>query len=303
MAIQAHEGVPPRAKPKPPKAHATRQILRRLAPAATTTRPLETRLTAIERELSGDGVDVFVSQIGGRQRLVDLLSLADATGEGDQIIALLLNPEYEHLSLRRLCEKAGITIAHLLAAYKKAAIVAAHIQAIHIIAGKVIPVVEDVMMRAAPIAIPCPECRDHEAKVAACPFCGGTGQMLKDPDIARQRLALELAGLIEKRGIVVNQNTAISAPAATTAAVVQSTGTLEQLHQAVGELLFDPKRRRKASPALAPGSHPPRPQEEDVPLPYTDPHVIDLPREEPADPDGNDDDNEEEDETLTTRRT
>jgi hypothetical protein len=245
-----------------------------LIPAAART---PDGLTVVEAALNTGAIEVFTKAVGGRQQLAEVLAVASPAGELDTVTTYLLDPRYEAWSLSRLCTHAGITVAHLFAAYKKALLVRAQIEATHIIAAKLPPVVDDVMTRAAPQRVAC-SCL--EATRPACPTCRGTGLTTSEPAVDRQKLALELGQLLEKKGgIVMQQNTIAAGALAST-----RTGALEQLHQAVGDLLFSPGRQRRGAPGVVAtldeellGDPPveipdPRePREEEPELPWGDP--------------------------------
>ena len=102
---------------------------------------------------------------------------------------------------------------------------------------------------------------------------------------AGTKLALELGQLIEKKGgILVQQNTSVAA----TALTATHTGALEQLHQAVGDLLFSPARtrgHRVTTEAPAEGLDPREPAwpvEEEPELPFPGPDDADPPAEPAA---------------------
>ena len=274
MAIRSwdSEGSMPRPRPTPapkPRAPGTHvrtgrpvgrpsnaeRARRALIPAAALADAPD-RYTEEEEDLSAQAVETFTTVVGGRQALIDALAIADTGGQADKVVNALLDPRYNGWSIRRICQLCGITVVELFAAYKKAALVRAHIEATHLIASKLVPVVDDVMTRATPYEIPCvcqqtpPAPLDpHAPPPPPCPVCGGKGLMLNEPDLDRQKLALELGHLTEKRaGLVVNQTQGVLTPAAL---AVPGSGALEQLHQAVGELLFAPGRRRQL-PCVAP---------------------------------------------------
>lgn len=169
----------------------------------------ETALDDVEAVLNYEGVEVFARAVGGRDQLADVLAIAAGPGsEIAKITTYLLDPRYRSWSLARLCHMTGITVAELFAAYKKALITRAHIEATHTIAAKLPAVVVDVMDKA-----------------------------LSDPTVERHKLALEIGQLIEKKGGLLIQQNNVAATAGGVA-----TGSLEQLQQAVGDLLFGGRR-------------------------------------------------------------
>ena len=242
------------------------QTTKGLVPAAARVTPDGTvhALTAEELDANLSAIETFATAVGGRQSLLDTLAVADTAPECEKVVNLLLDPRYASWSLKRLCGIAGITVADLFAAYKKAMIVKAHIEATAIIARKLPPVVADVMTRAAPVDLPCEDCDGkgtlqkrvgHALIDSPCRTCSGTGTVRSTPDLDRQKLALELGQLTQQRGglSIVQQN--LNAASAASAAL--SSGPLEQLQQAVGDLLFSPGRRRTAGPSGADAPAPP----------------------------------------------
>lgn len=244
-----------------------------LVPAAARLPEL---MTHEEADLNAGAIDTFVAAVGGRAQLTDVLSIAGAGLDMDKVTSLLLDPRYSAFSLKRLCTMAGVTVADLFASYRKALIVRAHIEATHLIASKLVPVVEDVMTRAAPIELVCPQCQGAaSAGAAPCSRCLSTGRIRSEPDLDRQKLALELGQLTEKKGgIVVTQN----ANAIAAAALTPNSGALEQLQQAVGDLLFNPRRGGVTDADLPIDVPAPiYPREEEPPLPFDPPVREDPP--------------------------
>ncbi len=203
-------------------------------------------LTEQEASANLAAIDTLVEAIGGKAVLLDTLAVAGGSPEIEAVVDLLLDPRHAKSSIRRLCTMAGLTVMDLFAAYKKAMIVKAHLLAYQSITDQILPVVEDVMRRAAPYEIPCYECGGHgqllvepdSTETTTCPQCAGHGKLLQMPDLDRQKLALELAQLVQKSaGILVQQNTQVSAPAEP-----PPSGTLVDLQHAVRDLLRGPRQ-------------------------------------------------------------
>lgn len=259
-----------------------------LVPAAGRT---PTLLNQAEVDLSADAIEAFALAVGGRRQLLQTLAIADSAASSDKVINCLLDPTYASWSLRRICTYAGITVADLFATYKKACFVRAHVEATRIITERLPTIVGDVMARALPLPVTCPRCYGAPSTpdTSPCPQCKGEGTILAAPDLDRQKVALELGRVLERKGGVVMQQNQISA--STQQVTMNAPGSLEQLQQAVGDLLFAPERRRAASPPLTvtvasdergeappdhavrddPASREPRfPHEEEPPLPFPD---------------------------------
>lgn len=226
-----------------------RQHASKLIPAAARPNGQGiTTLTAEEADLSASAVMEFEKALGGRDALIDVLAVADDAPEVARVIDLLLDARYDGFSLRRLCTMTGLTIADFFAAYKKAAIVRAHIQAAPIIAAKLVGVVDDLMTRAQPHYLTCPVCRGTGSLVPEptekkpnpqpepCKACVD-GKQLVLPDLDRQKLALEVAELIKpKGGLVFNQANLLNAGGDRQS--IGAPGALEQLQQAASAVLF-----------------------------------------------------------------
>jgi len=217
-----------------------------LVPAAA--RPPDV-LTDEETKLNLEAIETFAKAVGGRDALVDVLSIASSAPEVDKVVTLLIDPRYAQLTLRKICYLAGLTVADVFAAYKKALITKAHIHATHIVASRIPPIVEDVMLRATPVPQVCPNCRGGIDERQTCALCRGSGAVLNEPELERQKLALELAHLTERKGgMLIQQNAIANASAASLSA--HAPGVLEQLQQVVSEHLFNPNRRRATAPPV-----------------------------------------------------
>src|SRR5712664_605213 len=138
-------------------------------------------LTDEEADLHRGALTTVVNALGGKSSFADTLAIAGDQPEVEPILALLVDPRYDHLSLRKLCDLAGWNVAYLFAAWRKAALVRAHLLAYQTITSNLLPLAEDVMRRAAPYPIPCPAClgvgtipvSDSETQRVKCMPCHG----------------------------------------------------------------------------------------------------------------------------------
>lgn len=221
---------------------------------AVATRPTggpPTYLSPEEADASSRAIDTVVAALGGRPALLDTLAVAADAPEVEPILSLLLDPRYHKLSLRSLCTMANLTVVDLFAAYKKAMVTKAHLVAYKAITDTIVPVVEDVMRRAAPYEIPCYGCGgagqvavegQPDAPLITCEDCRGTGKLLQLPDLDRQKLALELAQLVQKSaGLQIQNNQLTLPPGAGGSDPRLGGGTLVELQTAVREILSGPR--------------------------------------------------------------
>lgn len=175
-----------------------------LTPAPTPPTP---------RDLAA-AIDAIEAAVGGRQALIRAFELVDDPGL-TEAINLIADPRLDARKLSVLCRRAGISIGELLEAYKRGVYAHMQLQVTTTIAEKTPAVVEDVLVRAAPHLVPCSLCHGQQqitlgADTAPC-RCTTTdtpGQELVLPDLARQKLALDLANLLPKAGplVAIQQN-------------------------------------------------------------------------------------------------
>ena len=229
-------------------------LTRRSGATAATT-----HLTDAEADANDRAIDTLVQALGGRGGLLDTLAVASDAPEVEQILSLLIDPRYDKISLRRLCQMAGLTVVDLFAAVKKAMVTRAHLVAYKAIMEAIPPVVEDVMRRAAPYEILCGECGgsttvedpDQKGVLIPCTVCASRGKLLQHPDLDRQKLALELAQLVQKSaGISLQQNNLTMAAGSSDGP--KAGGTLVELQHAVRELLSGARTPLEESEAMEP---------------------------------------------------
>lgn len=252
--------------------------------AATRQRPP----TGQEADLPGhdDALRSFIESVGGRETFTEVLSVASPDPAVQKILRLLLNPKHDGTPLSQLCRLAGLTVADFFVAYRKGTLAKAQIIATLLIADKVCAVVEDVMTRAAPHQVVCERCRGvgslpprptisyPNPAPKPCAKCGASGRVDVLPNLDRQKLALELAQLTTKSGgLFIQQNTGVSTTATATAEAARAAapqpvvGALEQLQQAVSQILYSsgPMTTLDVEP-IRPRAEPPAPIAETIAL-------------------------------------
>jgi hypothetical protein len=224
----------------------------------------QTLLTDAELDANAGAVDAVIKALGGKGQILDTLAIAADAPEVEKVVALLLDPRYDGFSLRRLCQLAGLTVVDLFAAYKKAMVVQAHLLAYQTISARILPVVEDVMRRAAPYEIPCDECggsaqvavdaADGSRQTVSCKVCAGQGKLVQLPDLDRQKLALELAQLVQKSaGISIQQNQVVTPPDPEPR---DGRGTFIEMQHAIRQMLSGPRQPILDAETLPPEGEP-----------------------------------------------
>lgn len=198
--------------------------------------------------LLGDGIAEFERQIGGRAVLIETLSVAESSEDVTRVLCAIADPAYDGhhsvYSLASICRKEHISPGQLFKAFQTAVLVRGQILG-SLAAAKAAPAVVDEVVKAAlGHDDPCQKCEGNGTFVPEptkrvpnpvpekCAICKGTGKLHVEGSLDHQLAALELAGLLKKSGgINIQQN--VLTPAAATAG-----GSLEQLQQAVSEMLY-----------------------------------------------------------------
>lgn len=186
----------------------------------------------------------FEHAIGGRQALIEQLSSGDCSPEVQEVLTIIADPRHDHLTLAVVCARAGISPGQLFQSFRHAAVARAQVLAMLEVANRVPQITEQLLAEAISHTTPCTSCngvgtktpepsaKNPEPKPFTCGACQGLGTLHVPADLERQKIALELANLLKKAGgIAIQTNVNVPAPAS-------KGGSLEQLQQAIGEIMY-----------------------------------------------------------------
>ena len=198
--------------------------------------------------------------VGGRDAVKAALEHAPGGEDVKVLQAFLADPRNDLVAIHKLCDKANIALPTFWGLFRHGSFTRAQIAALAKVTQRLPDVAEDVMARALPYHIPCPSCAGGVAppKRQRCARCHGTGQLLRQPDVDRQTLALEIGGLI-KRGagggvhVQVMQQQAL--------VVSQMPSAFAKFQQATDRILYGdgrPSRPTAPSEAVVEDGEPPR---------------------------------------------
>ena len=177
-----------------------------------------------------------------------MLELGEGRPEVDRVLDYLADPRYTGYSLARICRLLDLSPAHFFTAYQTARQIRSKIAAMDKVADGIVPVVEDVMKRAAPYEHTCDTCegtgtvtpeptkKNPNPEPERCETCRGVGKVTIYPELDRQKLALDLAQLLPKSAgvnILNQQNVQANLQPA-------GSGTLEKMQQALASLANRP---------------------------------------------------------------
>lgn len=180
-------------------------------------------VTEPAREALAQTFQEFEQELGGRKQAIKALSIAslDTKLTPDQIadvIAVISDPANAERSLMEIAEIGGITFDDLLRVYRHALVQRAHLTCMRIACERIPAVVADVMKKAAPYQDHCSACqgigtitpdptRDRPNPTPVpCRTCAGAGQLLYQPTLETQKLALQLVGLLKSGGLTIIAN-------------------------------------------------------------------------------------------------
>lgn len=175
-------------------------------------------------------IDALEAAMGGRAPLVAaLLQVAPANDAQEEaltyVMGLIADPRHATTKLSVLCARGGITVGELLEAYKNGSLAQMQIEMITAAAKNMPAIVADLFTRAQPHQVTCSRCKgsasvtleegdpgwiapkkDQESgpQIGPCPRCVGTGTLDVLPELERQKLALEVAQLLPKKGPLID---------------------------------------------------------------------------------------------------
>lgn len=202
-------------------------------------------------DLAAEPINAFELLLGGRTALIASLSI-DSTPEIRDLLKQLLDPHMDRYSIGYLASQAGIGLLDLLRAYRNSTLAKVQVLAVNQLAEKIPHVVEDVLRRAVPYddrckgcdgagvtrVRPTKKCPDPDPPDVECSICHGKKTVVRLPTLEYQRLVLEMAEVIKppKGGPTLLNQFNIGTAAASASSIVP--GSLEQMQQAVTDLLF-----------------------------------------------------------------
>lgn len=208
-----------------------KDLLDRIAPPARQPKDEPT-----PREIA-TSLATFEQAIGGRQVLLSALLFCRKTQDLEYLVGLLTDPLHKDKSLGQICRVGGVYPGELLHYFHQAQMTEAILRAQRPIAHYLPQVTEDVMRRALPYEEDCQRCLG--AKVIGegddrreCPDCHGVGLIRVEPDLERQKVALQLGGFLKRDPLIKTTN--VQLPASPGG---DQPGTLEQIQFAMSRIL------------------------------------------------------------------
>lgn len=187
------------------------------------------------------------NRLGGRRGLCGLLALAPLNKDLRYVLGLLGDPRNDRTSLAAVCAQGNILPGELLKLLGQAALHKGQVLAKQKIGDHLPLVVDDLMRKAAPYRDSCADClgtgsltpdptpEQPNPSPLPCPTCTGTGMLQYEPTFERQKLAIEMGGLLPKGGGIAIQTNVNLPPGGAGSA---GGGALEQLQSLTDELLY-----------------------------------------------------------------
>lgn len=160
----------------------------------------------------------FEESAGGRQQMLEVLAPGANNAARELIVGALADPRNDGRSLATICKMLGIGFGTLLLFFRDAGFAQAQMEASRRIWKMIPDVAEDAFKRALPSKEKCKDCfgvgrwqepdpdKPGEQREHACTTCGGDGEITIEPSVARQRLALEMGGVVKTGGVSINVN-------------------------------------------------------------------------------------------------
>ena len=238
--------------PQPPSAAALQKRDQRM-----TRRPPQGKMTQAQRSVSPAEEAAFATieaEIGGRQRLVGVLSTAQLPKDVEQVLGMIADPLHDHESLAKICALGNVGLPKLMKMFEGALRTRGQLLAHTRIAASMPDLAAAVMEDSIPGWRECRTCMGSqmvEVEVKSpegthtesrpCTACKGNGLVWFQPDHEVQKTALKISGLLESgKGAGVNvavlQNNTQNNPG--------DTGNYDQLMGMLDGVLYGTGRER-----------------------------------------------------------
>lgn len=175
-------------------------------------------------------LDRFETSIGGRESLIDTLSLSNLDKKQEHLLRLLSDPARGRDTLATIARDAGMVPTAVLEMFRTASFAKAHALAMGQLSEAIPAIVKDITDKSIDAKVECPMCFGEGETVPgiSCPSCNGRGEVFRGSDLDRQKLALDAAGIVKKGpgvAVQVNQNVGISTPGAFFSKYVKASDT------------------------------------------------------------------------------
>ena len=169
---------------------------------------MRSKITRRHKSLARRSVDNFQTAVGGRDEFLETIECLDDE-MASRLIRFFESAGEERTSLRRACERLGLTVRDLHALYVNALKARAAVEVTRLQAQHLPRVVEDTLKDAMTVEKMCPDCWGEgtvyrRRRLVACATCEGTGKVLVPGSVANRKLLFESAGLI-KQGPALQQ--------------------------------------------------------------------------------------------------
>lgn len=190
---------------KSPTATKTSSLVRTEIVSSTNSPTEAVSLSIPKTKISA--LEQFEDAVGGRQQLVDSLSLATLDKREAHFLDLLLDPRRSNDNITTIARDAGLKPLQVVDLYRSAAFAKAHAISMGKLSEALPGVVDDIAAKSVDTKITCPNCfGDGQLNGESCIQCGGRGEVMRFSDLDRQKIVLEAGGLTKQKSAGVNVN-------------------------------------------------------------------------------------------------
>ena len=161
------------------------------------------------KKISSRVLDGVEDRLGGRQNLIDNLSLCSLDKRGEHLVRLLSDPSRSHEGLSIIARDAGMSASSIMDLLKQASSIKNNTLSMLEVSEALPAVMQDLASKSIDAKVQCPECMgDKLINGTPCIRCNGRGEVFRASDLDRQKVVLEAAGILKKgtgTAIQVNQ--------------------------------------------------------------------------------------------------
>lgn len=165
----------------------------------------------------GTALESFEKAAGGRDAVIDTLSVATLDKKQQHFLDLLTDPKRSKDSISKIARDAGVSPLAVLDMFRSASFARANAIAMARMADALPDIVDDLASKSIDAKIECTTCFGSKqiAEGVNCPTCFGKGVIFRSSDLDRQKIILESTGVSKKSGGVnlnIQQNVGVVQP-------------------------------------------------------------------------------------------
>lgn len=175
----------------------------------------EPRSALFQKKTTKGALANFEDAVGGRDVLIETLQLSTLDKKQEHFLRILSDPARQNDTLSIIARDSDILPSQVIELFRHASFAKAHAIAQAQLSEAIPSIMRDITDKSVDADIDCPTCMGVPPLEGQCLSCNGRGWILRPSDLDRQKIALEVGGLLKKGGgvnVQVNQQVGMISP-------------------------------------------------------------------------------------------